>query len=120
MKCTTAPANDVVDEPPFDEAHLTDLYVHWPCDHCGNRMFATVGMALFDHPALISFFDNRDIDLTERRVWEFEFAMTDRRVTVRSENPWEVSLTVPCRDDLLNLVVDETLTVVETVEKTVQ
>jgi hypothetical protein len=37
--------------------------------------------------------------------------MTDRYLTVRSTDPWEVALSIPCEDETLELVVDEDLSV---------
>ena len=102
-----------VDEPPFDEAHLVDRYVHWTCDRCGDRMYVTVGMAMVQHPAVISFFHDHGVNIAERRLWELEFAMTDRYATVRSTDPWTVALEIPCADEVLELVVDDRLTVLE-------
>jgi len=39
--------------------------------------------------------------------------MTDRDVTVRSRDPWEVALETTCDGDRLEFVVDETLELVE-------
>lgn len=106
-----------LDEYPYTETELIDYHVHWWCDHCGNRMFAPVGMTVVDYPEVLSFFDSRGVDLTNRIVWDCEFAMTDRTLTVRSMEPWEFSLVVAHGDSKLELVLDDELSVVETMSE---
>lgn len=91
-----------------------DVFVAHDCDHCGQRHFMTVGLALLYHPALVAFFHERGEDVTSVPAWELEFAMTDHRTTVRSRDPWEVALAVECGGDVLELVVGEDLAVTET------
>ncbi|MFB6139637.1 MAG: winged helix-turn-helix domain-containing protein [Halosimplex sp.] len=90
-----------------------DVFVRTACDHCGARYYMSVGLALLSHPEVVSFFRDRGVDLSDRRHWELEWAMTDRHLTVRSTDPWEVALSIPCEDETLELVVDDSLTVVE-------
>lgn len=103
-----------VDEEPYTNTELVDRHVHWSCGHCGHRMFASRGMALADTPTVLSFFESRGVDLTERTVWEFEFAMTDRTLTVHSTDPMEFSLDISHEDAALELLVDEHLSILET------
>lgn len=103
-----------LDEYPYTETELIDHHVHWWCDHCGNRMFASIGMAVVDYPEVLSFFDSQGVDLRDRLVWECDFAMTDRTLTVRSTEPWEGSLVVTHDATKLELVLDSDLSVVET------
>lgn len=93
--------------------HL-EVFVAHECDNCGQRHFMSVGLALLYHPAVVSFFHDRGVDVTRRPTWELAWAMTDETLTVRSRDPWEVVLGVPCGDDVLELVVEESLTVTDT------
>lgn len=72
-----------------------------------------VGSALLTHPGLVTFFHQRGLDVTSRPAWEFEFASTDNYTTVRSTDPWEVALVVSRSGESLELVVDDSLTVLE-------
>ena len=90
-----------------------DLFVRHTCGYCGNRHFMSVGLALLYRPLVVCFFHGRGLDVTSAPHWELEFAMTDRDVTVRSRDPWEVALETTCDGDRLELVVDETLGLVE-------
>lgn len=97
----------------FADSVRRDVYVYRSCDHCGNHSYLSVGSALLHHPALIAFCYERGLDLTTTPRWELEFAATDRHVTVRSTDPWEVSLSVSVDGDTLKLVVDGDLSVVD-------
>jgi DNA-binding transcriptional ArsR family regulator len=91
-----------------------EVFVHRACPHCGRSQYMTVGLALLYHPALISFFYDHGVDLTAVNHWELEFVLSDNHTTVRSRDPWEVELSVTRDGETLELVVDETLNVVET------
>jgi hypothetical protein len=91
-----------------------DVFVEHACDHCGQQHFMPVGLALLWHPAVVSFLHDHGIDVRSTPHWEFEFATTDRHVTVRDTEPWEVALTVSAGEEGLELVVDGDLTVRET------
>jgi hypothetical protein len=94
-------------------AERFDVFVRHTCDHCGNEHFMSVGLALLYRPAVVCFFHERGLDVTTVPHWELEWALTDRAVTVRSREPWEVALGVACDGDRLELVVDEDLTITE-------
>ncbi|WP_435174806.1 winged helix-turn-helix domain-containing protein [Halorussus sp. AFM4] len=100
-------------ETPMLDAEELDVVVRRPCDHCGARSYMSVGLALLYDPDLVAFCRERGLDVTETPRWELEFAMTDRDVTVRSTDPWEVALQIELDGDALELVVDDDLNVVE-------
>ena len=103
-----------VESYPYDATDLVERHVHWWCDRCGHRLFATPGMVAIDHPTVVTFFESRGEAITERTVWEYGFAMTDRATTVRSTDPVRLELTLSCAGDILTVVLDESATVVET------
>lgn len=83
------------------------------CDHCGHVDNLTVGELLLRDADLVSFCNERGLDVTTTPIWELEFAATDRRTTVNATDPWEVAVAVTRGGDTLELVVDEDLAVVE-------
>jgi len=101
------------DDYPFAEFQDRDVVVHQSCGHCGKQSYAGVGAALLYDPELVAFCIERGLDVTSEPIWHLEFAMTDRSVTVRSRDPWEVALEVEVGDDTLELVVDGELNVLE-------
>lgn len=96
-----------------DGAERFDVFVRYACDHCGHEQFLTVGLSLLYDPELICFGREHGVDLTAVPHWELEWAMTDHHTTVRATDPWEVTLSVPLGDETLELVVDESVTVLE-------
>ncbi|WP_255150191.1 helix-turn-helix domain-containing protein [Halorarius halobius] len=94
-------------------ANQLDVFVHRSCDHCGAQQYMSVGLALLYDVDLVSFFNNRGLDVTETPIWELEFAMTDRHVDTVATEPTRLALRVERGGDELELVVDGDLTVVE-------
>jgi len=88
-----------------------DVFVASECDHCGANHYMSVGLAVLYRPEVVAFFHDHGVDVTSRPHWEIEWAMTDERLTVRSTDPWEVALSIPCEDERLELVVDDDLSV---------
>jgi hypothetical protein len=109
VECTLMPGEEVWTE----GSERFDCFVNHSCDHCGNEHFMTVGLALLYRPELVCFFYERGLDVTSVPHWELPFLMTDRDVTIRAEDPWEVALETTYDGDRLALVVDEDLTFVE-------
>ncbi|MFB6069127.1 MAG: ArsR family transcriptional regulator [Halobacterium sp.] len=87
--------------------------IHRACTHCGNMDNLTAGEAVLGDPELAAFCHGHGVDVGETPIWELEFAATDRHTTVRSRDPWVVAVEVSFGDDGLELVVDESLDVVE-------
>jgi len=81
-------------------------YVTRNCEHCGGFMWTTPGEVILNHPAVVSFFHERGVDVTSRPLWELAFVVDDDAVTVRSEDPWELAVTVACEGDEMNVLVD--------------
>jgi len=110
-------AVDTSFDPPRETGYprpdLREVCVNRSCDHCGHRNYLKVGEALLRDPDLVSFCRERGLDVTATPIWELAFAATDRHVTVRSTDPWEVALEVELDGETLELVVDGNLAVVE-------
>lgn len=90
-----------------------DVYVHLSCDNCGAYFNLFVGIVLLVDLEFITFCYNHGVDILSTPYWELEFAVTDKPVTVRSTDPWEVALRVTLEDDTFELVVNSELNVVE-------
>ena len=91
--------------------HDRPVGLEYDCERCKHHASSTVALHLSYHPAVIAFYDDHGIDLDEDflgRYWN-----NDGQTTVRSEDPWRISLTIPLEGDELELVVDEDLNAVE-------
>lgn len=100
------------DKPGWGERRAK-AYVYGRCSHCGEWIYLTVGMAMLCDPQVLSFCYERDLEVLSTPVWELGFATTDASVTVNSTDPWEVAFHVEIGEDALELVLDETVSVVE-------
>lgn len=88
------------------------VYVARTCENCRGFMYTTPGENVLDHPAVVSFFYERGIDVTRRPLWELDF-VADGVHEVHSEEPWEVEVAVVSNSDELRLVLDDDIEVVE-------
>ena len=95
----------------LEDADRYEVFIRLSCEFCGNQYYVTVGQALLYHPTVVGFLDEQGVDVAGTPHWEFPFAMTDRTLSVRSRDPWEVSVTVTAGDAALEVVVDEELSV---------
>lgn len=100
-------------EVPFPGGERHEVYIYRSCDHCGAQRYLSVGEALLIDQELLSFCHEHGVNVFSTPLWELEFAATDRGVTTRSTDPWEVALEVSYGGDTLELVVAEDLSVSE-------
>lgn len=83
------------------------------CDRCWVRAFTPPGVLLLDHPAVVSFFWERGVDVRERPLWRHEWALAADNQTVVSEDPLRVSIEIPAPhgDATLSITVGNALEV---------
>lgn len=93
-------------------------HVKHGCARCEGGLMTTVGEVLLTHPAVVSFYHERGVDVGSVPTWELEFCVTDRAVAVESTDPLRLRVTVECAGDTLELVVDERLSVLESAAPT--
>ena len=98
---------------PYADSGRRELSVSRSCARCGDQRHLTLGTALLLDPEVISFCHEHGVDVFATPLWELAFAATDRGVTVRSTDPWAVSLTIEFDGDALTLHADGDLNVVE-------
>lgn len=92
------------------------VFIARQCEHCGGFMFTLPGECALYHPAVVSFFHGRGVDVTDRPLWELDFVSDPDRTTVHDEDPWRIGVTVRCEGDEMEVVVDGAGEVVEVVE----
>lgn len=97
----------------YPRTDLRSELVRRGCGHCGNKDNLTVGETVLADAKVIGFCYRRGLDVTTTPIWNLEFAATDRHVSVRSTDSFEVSLSVPVEDDTLKLVIGSSLSVLE-------
>jgi len=110
-ECTGAVESSLVRDP--DDTDL-DVAVEHVCQRCQYSLQSTVGVTLLDHSDTLVFHANRGVDLNTEPFWQFDWCVSDAHTTVVSEEPLRVRLSLPCGDDELDVLIDETVSVVET------
>lgn len=101
------------DDAAYPRPDLRSVVVNRYCDHCTNLRYLTVGEVLRLRPVVADFFRDRGVDVRSAILWNLPFAVTDRSISVRSRDPWEVSFDIECNGDALAMTVDGTLEIVE-------
>ncbi|XVH32322.1 ArsR/SmtB family transcription factor [Haloferacaceae archaeon DSL9] len=91
-----------------------DVQVTHACVRCRNRLHGSVGLNLLDNGDVLTFHAARGVDLSTRPFWTLPWCVSDVTTTVRSTEPLEVRLDIPCGDESMCVVVDEELTVLST------
>lgn len=89
-----------------------EVRVEYDCERCVWSGHTMVGPHFLTHPAVVSFYHDHGVDLTEQ-WWEALMQSSNQPATVRSEDPWRISVTISVAGDELELIVDGDLNVVE-------
>lgn len=100
------PAEDVTD---LRDTRPLDLLVVTDCEHCTIYAVNTVGEYVLSHPAVRALL--REAGADPGRPWAFPFAAGDVGTTVRSRDPWRVTVTVAVPEAETVAVVDDSLSV---------
>ncbi|AGN01060.1 hypothetical protein L593_05555 [Salinarchaeum sp. Harcht-Bsk1] len=85
------------------------------CTRCGVGYSTPPTYAVFFHPAVVSFFWERGVDVREVVAWEIDDWTGEQRIV--SESPFRVAVTFETEDARLTVTLDETATVVDAVEE---
>jgi transcription elongation factor Elf1 len=87
--------------------------LHLDCTACGYTLRCPVTFAVLDHPAVVSFYHERGIDMRERPIWNVG---REWRETLLSDDPWCVRVSTEVKGDGLELLVGRDATVVDVSE----
>lgn len=96
--------------------------VRYRCTVCKNWDAVPVQATVKNHPAVISFLHERDVDMTfdiddvetSKRTWELFWELDHALI---SADPIRIRVVVPCQGDELHLLLDEELDVIEVSER---
>ncbi|MFB6195427.1 MAG: winged helix-turn-helix domain-containing protein [Haloplanus sp.] len=86
------------------------------CETCDGALYTRLGGLLVTHPAVVSFFYDHGVDVTQRHLWTLPFASSDERTTVTGTDPWRATVQVSCDDDTLQVRLDDEPSVVDVEE----
>lgn len=85
--------------------------LHLDCTACGYTLRCPVTFSVLDHPAVVSFYHERGIDVRERPIWNVG---REWRETPLSDDPWCVRVSTEVKGDGLALLIGQDATVVDT------
>ncbi|WP_436348435.1 DUF7351 domain-containing protein [Natronorubrum sp. FCH18a] len=89
------------------------LRAGYVCEQCAHTLTSGVGLGLIDNSAVIAFYENHDIDLSTTPYWQLKWCVSDEPMQVQSQKPLRISITITLNDDVLEIVLDQELTVCE-------
>ena len=76
------------------------------CSQCDLRLFAPVELPLFGHPAVVSFYWERGVDVTELPLWRLPEFIGDADRRVRDREPLALDITLHHADASLTARID--------------
>ncbi|WP_267643939.1 winged helix-turn-helix domain-containing protein [Haloarchaeobius amylolyticus] len=83
------------------------------CEQCDRTVTAGIAAWLIEHPALVQFSMNHEVDPRKAPLWSTHWQQAVETVVVETEPPLAV-VSITIDGDTLEIVVDDTMTVVET------
>ena len=92
----------------------TSLRADHVCEQCNHQLCSAVGLGLLDHSAVVTFYGDHGVALSETPYWRLEWCVDDESATVLEENPWAIRIDIAVEGETLRVTVDGDLSVVET------
>lgn len=95
------------------EAEDADIATNHRCTNCDYRARVPLFGHVLTHPAVVSFFHDRDVDIAALPYWRLQSLARSFTERVVGEDPWLAEVEVEADGDRLVLTLDEELAVVE-------
>lgn len=92
----------------------TGLKATHTCEQCNHECCSAVGLALLDDSAVTAFHGDHGISLSERPYWTLDWCVSDTGVSVESDDPWRIEVTIPLDDECLRVHLDGNLSILDT------
>ncbi|WP_049901753.1 ArsR/SmtB family transcription factor [Halococcus agarilyticus] len=100
-----------IEMPPDDADDWPEVpLAEYECERCGDLISSDLGTALLDHPDVVAFYHDHDVDVREASLWRF-VAIDGDSTRIRSADPLQVGVVYTAGDDRLTLTVDDALSV---------
>jgi hypothetical protein len=97
----------------LDDSNEGRPSTHHRCRNCRYEARVPLFAHVIRHPAVVSFFYDRELDVVALPYWRLRTLARDFDETVLRDDPWTASVTVVADDDSLRLVLDDRLAVVD-------
>lgn len=98
------------DDSSFDGA----VSVEYTCEQCQHRLCSPIGLSLLTQSPVAAFYHTHGFDIRSIPYWQLDWCVSDEHTTVRSTNPWQLTVTIPLNDEQLTMDIDDDLQVTET------
>jgi len=103
-RVTTFPSRDVAPE---------DRLFEFRCGHCADHLWTNPGVYLLELPRVRAFCEDAGVDPDDRPFWEVPFCAGDDAFGVVDTDPWRCEAVLEVGGRRLELVLDDSLQVVE-------
>jgi hypothetical protein len=90
-----------------------DIATMHRCANCKYEARVPLFGHVVSHPATISFFYDRGVDVTEMPYWQMRALAREFTEEVISQTPWTATMTVRSEGDALELILNENMDVVD-------
>lgn len=97
-----AAGRDDPDDPDDPDDAYVPVQAAFECETCGADLRCPVALTLLDHPAVVSFYHDHDLDVRDRPIWNVGSEWRERVV---SRDPWCVVVSLRLDGDDLFLYV---------------
>jgi DNA-binding HxlR family transcriptional regulator len=87
------------------------------CVQCAHELCSAVGLGLLDYSEVVGFYGDHGVALSETPYWRLAWCVDDRPVTVLSEDPWRVEVSITAEGETLAVTLDGDLNVVASASK---
>jgi hypothetical protein len=84
------------------------------CLQCHRELCSPIGLAVLDHPRVVSFYRERGIDLRTMPYWRLDWCVSDECTTVASTEPWRIEMSISLGGETLVLTFDGNLSILDT------
>ena len=97
---------------PPEEGGVFAVGAYYVCQRCGDDMFANVASTVVSHPAVVAFYHEHGVDVSETPIWSFDWAVQPT-ASVVAEDPLRVEVAIEEDGDRLVLTLDADAEVVD-------
>jgi DNA-binding transcriptional ArsR family regulator/transcription elongation factor Elf1 len=103
--CASETSTEILDDPAGNPS------TNHRCGNCRYEARVPLFGHVIRHPAVVSFYYERDVDVLDAPYWELRTLACDFEEEVLTEDPWSASVTIEADGDRVRLTLDDHLEV---------
>jgi hypothetical protein len=89
------------------------------CQQCGSELCSAVGLGLLDQSAVVGFYDDHDVQVSNTPYWQFRWCVDDQTVEINPEGPGTLLIEIPVEQEFLRVLLSDELSVIHTERVTI-